>query len=312
MAYLTSDLLAGVKRRAQLPDANGALSDADLLALGDIALRTILVPHLRSVREDYNVFTADQTITADEADYPIPWRAETAGGLRDVRYLTDQGDEISLPFVALPDADAFVKVRNPWWSTPYAFTIQDTTIRLLPKPTQTTGTLRVLYYKRHGRLVATSDAGVISALPGGNVATLSASVTAFNADAGPVSLTLDVVDPDPHFDIVCSKAATVDGTSVTFTATIDSGIAVGDYVTIEDQAAVIRLPVELHPVLETATLMHTLEALGDMQAMQATQTILMAQLQATRTLLEPRIDGEPRTVVNNHGPLRRMRRGWRY
>ncbi len=312
MPYLTSDLLAGVKRRAQLPDANGALSDADLLALGDLALRTVLTPHMRSVREEYGVFVDDQTITADQADYPVPWRAEVAGGLRDVRYMVDNGDEVSLPFLTISDADFFVKSRNPWWHTPFGWTLRDTTIQLLPVPTTTTGTLRVYYYKRHGRLISTDNAGVIDSMgPGADEVTLASSIASFGADSGPVSLTLDVVDPDPHFDIVCSKAATVDGTSVTFTSTIDSGIAVGDYVTQQDEAAVIRLPVELHPVLETATLMHVFESLGDMAAMQTAQSILAAQLRATRLLLEPRTDGEAKVVTNLYGPLRKARRSYR-
>ena len=310
MAYTTSDLLSGVKRRAQLPDANGALSDADLLALGDIALRTVLVPHLRSVREDYGVTYADQTITASQSDYPIPWRAESAGGLRDVRYVVSTGEELSLPFISLADADLFVRGRNPWWGTPFAFTIQDTTIRLLPQPTQTSGTLRVYYYLRHGALVSTDRATTVSALPGSDVATLTAAVSAFSGET-----LFDVVDPKPHFDGVLSQTGTYSTgpDQIDFSASgIDSGISVGDYVTLEDEAVVIRLPLELRPVLETATLMHVLEALGDMQAMGATQQILMAQLTSTRTLLEPRIDGEPKIIVNQYGPLRKARRGWRF
>ena len=83
MAYTTTDLLAAIKRRAQLPDANGALTDADILALATPAMRTQIQPLIRSVREDYAVVSEVQTVVADQQQYPIPSRAE-GGSVRDV------------------------------------------------------------------------------------------------------------------------------------------------------------------------------------------------------------------------------------
>lgn len=64
MSRTTTDLLNSVKRRTQLPDDGGTLSDADILALATDELQNVVAPRLMAAHEWHYAFSYNQTITS--------------------------------------------------------------------------------------------------------------------------------------------------------------------------------------------------------------------------------------------------------
>lgn len=307
MAYTTTDLLASVRRRAMLPAANGALSTEDLLALATLAMRTQVAPLLRSVREDYGVIAETQTIVSGQRTYPIPSRAE-AGALRDVWLVSSTtGAEVQVPYIPPEDRPFFRDAASPWWDAPAAYTVEGNDLWLLPIPTTqlaSTYTLRLRYYLRQGRFVETSACDVVASYASPTITTSSTSVFSTGDD-------VDVIGASPPFrPRVVGSDTTISGTSVTLntSSAILEAPATGDYVCATDTTCVLTAPVELHEVLETATLVEIYSALGYQAEQDRAAAMLNAQMTAVRVLMEPRTEGATRVLLNPRSTLRRGRR----
>lgn len=317
MAYTTTDLLAAVKRRAQLPDANGALSDADILALATSAMRTQIQPLIRSVREDYAVVSETQTVVADQQQYPIPSRAE-GGSVRDVwmRQIAAPARSVRLAYIPPEDRPVYEVSRSVWWDTPWAYTVEGNDLWLMPTPTAGDASdyeLVVRYVLRPGRFVEVSACDLVDSwaptpLPA-TIATLSTSVMSANQR-------IDVIGASPPFRprIIYAETSSVVGTTITLTSATAGVIESPqpfDYVCPTDTTCVVTCPVEAHEALESATLVEVYQALGYAQDLGAAIAIRDAQMQAVRVLMEPRTEGAARVVTDPRSPLRRGRRlGW--
>src|SRR5688572_15737014 len=64
MARTTTDLLNSIKRRAQLPDDGGTLSDADILEFSSDELLNVVAPRLMAQREWHYAFSYTETVTS--------------------------------------------------------------------------------------------------------------------------------------------------------------------------------------------------------------------------------------------------------
>jgi len=307
MAYTTTDLLASVRRRAQLPAANGALTTTDLLALADLAHQTVTAPLLRSVREEYGVISESVTIVSGQRAYPIPTRAE-AGSLRDVIAVsTSTGAEVQLPYIPPEDRPFYREAASPWWDAPCAYTVEGNDIEILPTPTTqlaSTYMLRMRYYLRVGRFVETSACDVVLTYSAPTVTTTAASVFS-TGDF------VDVIGASPPFrPRVIGSDVTVVGAAVDLdaaSAILEAPVA-GDYVCATDTTCVLQMPVELHRVLETATVAEVYRALGYQAELDREMALLQGQMQAVRVLMEPRTEGGTRVILNPRSTLRRGRR----
>lgn len=309
MPWTTADLLTAVRRRAQLPasSADGLLTDTDLLALATEEIDTLLVPLVRAAREEYWVTRTDLAITAGTAEYRIPTRAQ-ASALRDVTLVVD-GAETSLPHIELEERGRYTEGGSYWWDgAGVGFALQGDKVVVLPTPTKA-ATLRLYYARRLNRLVATSAAALVSSVAGTPTITF-ASVPATWSDSD----TFDAIEGTPSFDwlgadLTASNVVTGASGTITFDS-VSSELAAGDYVALAGETPVPQIPAELHPLLISATVARALEVVGDRAAFAAaTQAVVRQSAQASQ-LLEPRVEGAARRVVNWHSPLRSRRRRW--
>lgn len=313
MAYTTTDLLAAVKRRAQLPDANGALSDDDILSLATIAQRTQIQPLIRSVREDYAVVSQTQALVSGQQQYPIPSRAE-GGAVRDVwiRTTTSPTRDQQLVYIPPEDRPMFRDMRNPWWSTQAAYTVEGNDLWIAPIPDASMAsqfTLVVRYVLRPGAFIAVSSCDILDdyfATPPPPLLSLAASTVFTSGDS------VDVIGAKPPFrpriiDTTVTVAAPttleVDDTD----AILEAPVAL-DYVCPTDTTCVLTCPVEAHEALIAATLVHVYETLGYTGDLQSAVALRDAQMQAVRVLMEPRTEGASRAIIDPYSPLRRARR----
>lgn len=294
--HTTTYLLASLKRRGMIPSTDEALATADFLALADEELQTYVVPLLMSVREEYLVAAKDHTITADDTTYAIPTRA-IGGKLRDVAISDSSGQFHSLSRIEPERAADYGTTGGP-----NGYKLQNNSVVLVPGASGSSDTLRLTYFQRPNRLVATSAVGEITAInTATRVVTCSNVPTTFTT-----SETYDLVKGTPGFEnhaIDQAVSASVTGASgtVTFSSTLPEDLAVGDFVCLAGESPVPQVPVELHPLLNQRVAFKVQEALGDPKAGLAKQ-VCDEMKKNVMTLLTPRSEGSARLIINRYGP----------
>jgi hypothetical protein len=303
MAWTTDDFLTQLKVRCQLPDDNQAITDAQLFLLADMAMQTDIESLVQSVMGEYWVTTSDTTITSGTSSYRMPYRA-SGRKLRDLLLVDSAGNQISIPEIPANEAWRYQTAGSWVWGAQMAYYVQGEKVVLLPTPTLTGYSLRFKYYVRRPRLVSLSDnvnGAAITAVSGGlRQITVSSTPTGITTNT-----VVDIIKRRPYFDYL-NMSLTVSGataTVITVTSDYSTEVEAGDYIFVEETTGVIPLPVELHPVLLTATAVRVLTSLGDAKA-QAELVMLEREKDMAKLLLAPRNDGEAKYIINRKGPLR--------
>lgn len=294
-------LLASLKRRGMLASSTESLTDTDFLAFMSDELRSYIVPWLLGVREEHLVTYADQSVTSGTASYDIPTRA-IAGRLRDVLLADSAGNYYSLPRL------------EPEWiedygtaGAPAGYYLEANKVVLVPAPSSS-GTLRLKYFRRPGRLVAITDCVTIT-----GISSAGAGMYTITTGTGSVPTTFttgetyDVISGSPGFDTKgtdLSVNAVVTGTGGTLTISstfYDAALpAVGDFVCLVNESPVPQVPVEIHPLVAERGLVRALESLGDPKAPVAKAACDELERRLEKVLV-PRVPGSSRIAINRHG-----------
>lgn len=299
--YTTTGLLASIRRRAMLPSsASTGTADADLIGFANEVLQSYLVPFIMDVRENYLQARTpkEYAVTSGQASYRLPSRA-IGNKLREVLLLDAGGSAYNLA-----EVDEEAQSRYALAGRSLSFFLSGAYLTLLPTPNSTVDTLRLDYYLRPSELVsdATAWATVSSVATDRTSLVISGAVTGLTTGAA-----FDVVKASSPFDVVAQdQTATVAGTTLTFTVPTD--VDVGDYVALADTSPVPTIPAELHALLAQATACKVLEALGDSTGLGNAEAKLQKEMEAARTLISPRVDGETETIGG--GFLQRTRGRW--
>lgn len=288
MAYSTTDFLNSVRQRGSIPtsaNSNNVNNTTNLLALATEELHIKLLPLIMSVRAEFYVTSKSYTITADQSEYLVPPRS-SGMVLRDVQII-DGTNIRSLP--EMPPEEAVSTATG----TPRAYYFEHQNVVLYPTPSVTTGTLKLKYYIRPGRLAATSDCAQITAInTSTNVVTVSTAPSTWV-----VGTSLDMVAANtPHqFRATESAITAISGSDITF-ASLPSGLAVGDWLSPADYSPIPQVPFEFQPVLAQMTVVKALEALGDREGGAAALKDLATIQASALQLVTPRNHGEPKKV----------------
>ena len=97
----------------------------------------------------------------------------------------------------------------------------------------------------------------------------------------------------------------VAGTQVTFAAAgAPTALAVGDWIAIAGQSPVLQLPDDCYPLFETYVCHKILYAIGDYDGASQLLSDAGEQEKNLKILLEPRIIGEQKKIINRTGLLR--------
>ena len=305
VAAKTSDaLLAAIKRDAQMPPADGRLTDAEILDIASEALSAEVADLLVSVRQQRWVQThADVAITSGVATYRIPSRA-LAAGVSDV-LIVDGETEYDAPELSPEERYRYSDGQRGPWRSPYGYAWQGDHIVLVPEPSETRYSLRLRYPRQPGRLVAVEECGLVT----------STTATTIELDATPsawgASETLDVVEGTPHADtLMLDASATISGTTVTIAAGVGSEVAAGDYVCLAGETCIPPVPESVWPYLVAACVARVVYVIGDVAAIQAAQIMAAQAERRVRSVLAPRNRGARELVTHHNSALRGGRMPW--
>jgi len=299
--YTTDALIANIKRRVTLPDAQNLFTPADLIAFASDELSSTIEPLVHSVQQEYWVVRQDIPLVMNQTNYLIPVRG-IANGLRLITLLDMGGNEIIFPLLR-PEMTA--SAYN--WLSPYStatlcgFELEDDHIVVFPSSVVTNPTMsvRFRFERQPSILCATTEAAQITAIAG-NVATVN-------------NIPSDWLVTD-KFDIIKGSIAFVSrgddltvtnlnvGTSqITFTNPIPSTVVVGDWISEANTSPIAQIPFQMFPYLAQSVAVLVLAALGDSQALTDAKNLKAQMKEDVLKLLQPRDMGNVQTVVNKGG-----------
>jgi len=278
--FTTTTLLARCKLYGAVPTGQPAFTDAQILNILTDELRSTLAPLILSCREEYYVTYEDTSITSSTTSFDIPTRA-LGMILRDVKIVDSSDRESDL-----------VRINPGFNQMHYSgFYIRDNKIFLLNPSKYSNNSIRLFYYLRPSNLKAVADCAKVT-----TVGTTSCVVSAVPSSWSS-SETIDCVQANPPFGVLGKDlSATISGTTITFT--VPTGVAVGDYICLDQESPVPQLPQELHILLTQAATIRFSEILGDIEGVKTATKKYDDMVKSLTSLLSPRVVGEPKLVVN--------------
>lgn len=302
--FTTTELLISARAQGRIPDADPEATDAKLLAIGNRQLSTRFVPLVRKARAEWYQTFENQTVTANVAEYRIPHRA-TSSSVRAVVLIDTAGREMELQPVPITDRHLY----KPQTGEPLVYAIGDDSVVLLPTPSRTGDTLRIVYERRHSTLVDITYSATI--------ATVVSAVSPYSVTLGSVGANLstptgslvDVIDHKSPFSLRV-MGATVTGVT-TFTSPTGRSVAVGNYFVSAENTVIPPIPAELHPLLALGIAAEWLLPI-DPSFSNVLATRLAEGLNETLGLMTQRQQGRKQKMKSHNSQLRRgrVRRGW--
>jgi len=293
MPYLTSDLIADVKDRAFAPTAQETFDEAAILRIADSKVQSVILPLMQSLRSEHYSTWKDEAIVSGVAAYRIPARA-LGMQLRDVQLVTSSGDVRDLPQI---DPE---QVTTTTSGEVRAFYMRANRVVLYPTPSasQDGTTLRLHYFLRPGKLVLAIAAAPISVLASATSLTVSSVPSTWTT-----ANTFDFVRAEGASEpLGIDFAASSVSTTITFTSSVPTDLVLLDYVTLAGESPIPTIPAELRPVLAQATAHQMLQS-QKLPGADDAMKLLDMEIRAATTLLTPRVQGAPRTIVARHGWL---------
>ena len=249
--YTATGLIASFRAEGSISPDDPNATEADILLLADRIIERHFVPGVRKALADYYITYDDIALEANVKEYRIPYRAVTSS-VRSVVFVDGSDNEFELVPVPPTTRFTYAQARSGY---PAGYTIIDDVLCVLPTPANSTGTLRVWYEYRPGKLILPATAALIS--------TISEPVLTDgdNIYAVATTGTFDPADPTPC-DVVCGRApfsviardASFDGTVAVLGATLTLDTRwrdplVGDYICPVGETAFPQIPAELHSAL---------------------------------------------------------------
>lgn len=297
MGYTTSDLITSVKKRGLIPTAQKTFQTADFLRFADEEMQLHLVPMLMKVRENYFLKKYDVDLVASQSAYSLPSRA-VGVKLKNVYYIASDGRSYPLNMITvdqLLDLDVAENSSSP----PHSFYFLDNDIVLVPTPgSGVSGSLQMFYFERRNTLISPNDAGRITSITAASrIVEIATAPTSFTT-----SETYDFIKAKPGFQNLAVDQAltTVNSTTLTFTSSLPSGLAVGDYVSLAGTSPIIQIPVEAHPVLSQRVMLRCLRAIGDKKGADQAKEDLKEMEESLLDLLTVRVEDQPKKVRSSN------------
>lgn len=313
MAYTTSNLIEAIKSKALVPSNQNTFTPESMLAIADEELQNAIVPAIMAAREDFFVTYMEYDIVNGQALYDIPPRA-IGMILHDVTMFdsinvasTQRTGERSIPWVS-SDSNSYRTSDYATYSF-QAFFIRGNKVVLTPPPNVNSGVLRLYYYQRPSRLVPIASAARIDDIDTvANTITVSNLPTTMN-----ITTLVDFIKAQPGFDTLDtdSPIVNISGLVLTFSE-LPSGLSLGDYIALAGETPVMQIPIEFHSVLAQRVAVKILEAIGDVQGSNLARTKLQEIEMHVKNLIQPRVHGEFKKVVNPFSTLNTIGRSNRW
>lgn len=245
MARTVANLLSSIKRRAQIPDDGGTLSDSDILAMASEELQTVVFPRLAGTRGWHSAMEYTVSLSSTRT-YRLPSRAS--------------GNNILA--VEVDDGSGYrpMSLTHPLTSTQSALLMEGYYLYgnkvTLTDGAPTSGTLKLKYLLRPSELTSTA-ATDITVVGGSSITVTSASTAGITTGS-----TVDIYYSDSPYEPLAIDVTVTNVAGNVLTLSVPTGTAVGMRVALSGQTDRVPLADELHDYLAQRTAMRCMEARG--------------------------------------------------
>lgn len=315
--HMSSDkLIASVKRRASIPDAQSLITDNEILEFANEEMALNLIPLIYSKHQDYYLVRETIPLVSGQIRYDIPYRS-IGNKIRECAYQDTSGNLSEMQRITTDDVSSQGTYADNGSDNLSKFYIEGEEIVLNRDESNFTGTgsLVVFYNLRPNVLVESSNTATIISPPvsDGTLTTLTLSSIPSTYITG---AELDFIGKrSPHkiitFDNIITSADSGTNTIVLADSLIPSKLTVGDTVTIAGETNLVNSPSDLHPLLAQMVAARVLESIGDTEGLNAADKKIKKMEDNADLLLANRVTGSPVKAVNRGGLLgsRSRRRG---
>lgn len=298
--YTAEELIEMIRTRGGFPDAaTEGTTDTDLLSFLN-AEALALYGKIASCHEDYFTVTDRVAITAGKQKYRIPHRA-MFGKVRDIGSVLD-----GVPYKMEPTsrenvADYF---STDAASVPSGFYVESMYICFVPTLTAGSGYIDIAYLFRPGQLVLSTDCRQIDSVDTttGVVTLTSAAPTSWTT-ALKYDIHSSLSGAEPKNWSISTSAFNVARDEMTFTPSDLTGSTTGrfeaeegDWLCLEEQAALPGLPRELHPILAHSVVCRVLER-KDKEAFMVSRAELQSMMKDVQKILAMRVEGKVQNIA---------------
>lgn len=281
-SYTTDDLLEDILLLAHSPTGNNTFTTAKLLKLANLELQLPITKQILSTRGGYYKTYTDYEIREDGL-YSIP--SDATGGVLDNVELIQEPTII--PVNQIDESEQFS--TNSPTSTSYGYFLKGNYVQVLPTPN--IGTLRLWFYKRTSKLIATSAACEITAINGAVYTVSSIPSTIVEGSM------VDVLGDQPPFNILGDDLEITDitGTDITLDAESED-VEVGDWIALHNQTPIPQIPVEFRLLLAQRVVCKMYELQGYLDKLAAAKKVLEEYEEDTLGLITPRVKSQTKIV----------------
>lgn len=317
--WTADELVADVRRRARISDNDSDYTATTILREATDQIWSIPARIEAQARNGRKMFDISRSVTADSvsedgADYVLPPMC-SADAISSVFWVNSAGDAIKLSYVSIDREPEMLGDSGD----PVAYSLLDREIRLYPTPTDVTGTIRIIYQRRHPALCAISGVRAVT-----TIATASAgAATKFTLLTAPpaeiaVGAWVDIVGARvPHSVHYADAIVTaVSGSDVTVSVAYAKMLAAADstvarnYMQPSGQSYFVQLPLEMRSAVAGLTAASILGQIGDMSGSSKAQDVAMGELAGIAGFLMSRAKGTKQKVINRYSLMRsHARRG---
>ena len=297
VTYTTTDFLSNVKVVSHVPQGNSTFTESQLLALGDMQMRTLIAPAISSCRENYWLTTQRQTIVNSVNTYELPSKA-LGSSIVDVKVAV--GTNL-IHLIRMEVSDLY---STQFSSLPaYGYYIEDAKLKLVPN--SLSGELVMWYYRIPSKLVPVVECAQVVDIPDAFSVEVDAVPSTFNGQE------LDIVSANPGFNtwLMDEEPASIVGNIITFAA-VPPQVRVGDYVCLSGQSCVVQCPLEWVEVLVQSVAVKIYEIQGYDRKMKMADEVLQRMMKATMGLVSPRTVENSKVIQGGGSLLTPQNMGW--
>jgi hypothetical protein len=299
MAYTYTELLDDIKTIGAIPTSQNTYTAARILSATNRVLRSRILPIMSKCRENYYSYDVDTSVNSS-GQYNIPSRA--MGGKIQNLALINSTERLDLSW--LSEEELSDTSESPYGS-PGVY-VKRNSVYLVPAQDHGYSTFRMSIYLRPCEVVAQSSAAQITAInTGTNTLTFTSGTI---PTSWTTSNTFELVQQNPHFDTLGYDLAisSITTTTMVFSATLNTRLAVGDWVGLTGQSPIIQIPLEAQPLLAQLVSNELTRNSTNKAAYKLGVENAKDLEKELMHLLTPRIDKEGKKLVSRNGIFRRI------
>lgn len=322
--WTSADLITDVRRRARIANEDQDYTDAVILreasdCIWDMPARLeVAARRGRKIMETTRSVTSE-AITTGGGSYALPPMA-SADAISSVVWVDASSNVRRLDVVSVDQEPEYLGSATDT-GDPTAYALLDREIRLYPTPSSSSGSLRIVYARRHPALVVANDVRAVT-----TVATASAGTrTTFTLSSAPpseiaVGSWVDLTGyrvphrtfyPDAVVTAVSGSDVTVNVAYATMAAAVDS-TAAHNYMQPSGSSYFVQLPLEFRKALGDMVAANILRQKGDRVGAADAEIASARSFQDQADFLSSRTKGSKPRIKNNWSLMRsHSKTGWR-